>query len=74
MNHQPQIIYARLNDVLKERNDILDNQNKDKMINNKINQKQKLKKKNDTEKNKYINKNLIKSWIGAVQTSKSSKN
>ena len=44
------------------------------MINNKINQKQKLKKKNDTEKNKYINKNLIKSWIVAVQTSKSSKN
>ena len=73
MTYRQKVIYTRLNDVLEENES--DSKNKSKNINYiQINQKQKLKKKTDSQKNKYINKNLIKSWIDVVQSSKSSNN
>ena len=78
MQYQPQIIYTRLNDVFESNNDNItekeystNNYVKPRLIGKEIkNKKQKLKEKNDLHKNKYVNKDLIKSWIKAVQLSK----
>ena len=75
MQYRPQIIYTRLNDVFESSNNDIDNKCSK---NNPKNQKSILesniklinKKQKSQKKNKYINKDLIKSWIKVVQSSK----
>ena len=72
MQYKPQIIYTRINDVFESNtntNNIVEKNNY-KKINNEKHKKQKLKSQNDLQKNKYVNKDLIKSWIKTVQLSK----
>ena len=77
MDYLPNTIYTTLNDVFNDDTSSLKNEdyNYIKLKNNKKNNKQinknkKLKEQEDIKKNRYINKELIKSWIQAVQSSK----
>ena len=83
MQYRPKTIYTRLNDVFESNKDLPEDINYDKnkydrpkLIgkeiekNNKNKKRQKLKNIDDNQKYKYINKDLIKSWINVVQLSK----
>lgn len=77
MDYLPNTIYTTLNDVFNDDTSSLKNEdyNYIKLKNNKKNNKQinknkKLKEQEDIKKDRYINKELIKSWIQAVQSSK----
>ena len=83
MQYKPKIIYTRINDIFESNNNInnqinfkivgKDTEKKSTLENNlnkNINKKTKLKDGNKMKANKYINKDLIKSWINVVQNSK----
>lgn len=73
MQYRPQIIYTRLNDVFESSNNDIDSKNKNNQIKQKRNLENNIElinKKQKSQKNKYINKDLIKSWIKVVQSSK----
>ena len=73
MEYRPQIIYTRLNDVFESSNNDIDSKNKNNQIKQKRNLENNIElinKKQKSQKNKYINKDLIKSWIKVVQSSK----
>lgn len=76
MKYHPNIIYTTINDVFESANN---NSKNDKNLLSKLmnrgkdrNKKQikNINENNDIEKYKYINKDLIKSWIKAVKLSK----
>lgn len=77
MDYLPNTIYTTLNDVFNDDTSSLKNEDynyiklKNSKKNNKqINKNKKLKEQEDIKKDRYINKELIKSWIQAVQSSK----
>lgn len=72
MQYHPQIIYTRLNDVFESNNNFSEKTNNQNLSNNNYPNlfiQHKAKKKEP--KPKYVNKGLIKSWINALQFSKS---
>ena len=83
MQYRPKTIYTRLNDVFESNKDLpqdinygKNNYDRPKLNgkgvekNNKNKKRQKLKDIDDIQKYKYVNKDLIKSWINVVQLSK----